>query len=513
MASIQAIGNCRVSSEEQLKNNSLPRQMQLVEDMAKNLNVELVRVWSGCVSAKVWTNIDRDDLNEMLAECKKNRRIKYAIFDEPDRFVRAMMETGWFFVEFRKLGVEVKFAAKPDLNTDNATNTLLLLLEMFKAEGSNEERQHKSIAGLTKAIEEGRYPFHPKIGYAEGCKAGVHIIDPQHGCIIKDILYRVAERLISPSEAVKEFNDSEFVKSGKHCPYKLDKFRLILTDPYYAGIVEMSKQVNKRNENGLHEAMITITQHQRLLEIVNNKHKCQKGARKGGNPKYVMNRVTVCEECAGKYVGFDHTNGKTNKVYERYRCRGCGKYMHMEYMHNQGREELNKMLLPEHIMKRLKNILGAMWDRQEQSASIEKANISREIKNIEKDLNDKAVSITDPSNALIKDRLLSMVETGESHIKKLRERLETIDQIRSNEKQGFLAFALKFIGNLGDSFFDNLTLAQREMCKQILFSAGFCVSPAGKVYTPEISPIYRLANNKKDLSNLEKSLMVRVKRL
>ena len=56
-------------------------------------------------------------------------------------------------------------------------------------------------------------------------------------------------------------------------------------------------------------------------------------------------------------------------------------------------------------------------------------------------------------------------------------------------------------------------MAQRKVCKQILFPAGFCVSSDKKVYTPEISPIYRLARNKKDLPSAEKSLLVRVKRL
>jgi len=515
MAEVLAIGNCRVSSDEQLKNNSLPRQRQLVEDMAKDLNVKLVRVWSGCVSAKVWTNINRKDLNEMLAECKKNRRIKYTIFDEPDRFIRAMMETGWFFVEFRKLGVEIKFATKPELNTNSAANTLMLLLEVFKAEGSNEERQHKSITGLTKALQDGRYPFQPKPGYIKGQIAGIHVINPKYGYIINDILHKVVEQLISPPEAVQEFNNSEYVTSGHHCPYKLDKFRLILTDPYYAGIVEMNKQVVYRNENGLHEPMITIKQHEKLLEIVNNHRKCQSGARKGGNPKYPMNTVTICEDCHGKFVGFDHTNGVTETIYERYRCRGrgCGKYLTRDEMHGQGKEVLNNMLLSDPMKKRLTEKLVKMWNRQEENATVEKANISREIIATEKDLNDKADAITDPSNAPIKERLLGMVEIGEKRAKDLRNKLDKIDKIKSDDKQRFLEFALSFINNLGTNFFGDLTQAQREMCKQILFPAGFCVSADKIVYTPEISPIYRLAGNKKDLSTAEKSLLVRVKRL
>jgi hypothetical protein len=50
-------------------------------------------------------------------------------------------------------------------------------------------------------------------------------------------------------------------------------------------------------------------------------------------------------------------------------------------------------------------------------------------------------------------------------------------------------------------------------CKQVIFPAGFYLDANKKVYTPEISPLYRLASNKKDLPATEKSLMVRVKGL
>jgi hypothetical protein len=50
-------------------------------------------------------------------------------------------------------------------------------------------------------------------------------------------------------------------------------------------------------------------------------------------------------------------------------------------------------------------------------------------------------------------------------------------------------------------------------CKQLLTPAGFWVDENENVYTPEISVLYRLATNKKDLSELEKSYMVRVTRL
>ena len=124
---VQAIANVRVSSDEQLKSNSLNRQEKAVREMAKKLDAELVHIWSGSVSSKKGNNIKRKDLKEMLDFCKRYKKVKYAIFDEPDRFMRSIFEFGYFIVEFKKLGVEVKFASKEELKMDTAADSLMLM--------------------------------------------------------------------------------------------------------------------------------------------------------------------------------------------------------------------------------------------------------------------------------------------------------------------------------------------------------------------------------------------------
>ncbi len=89
-SNVLAIANCRVSSDEQLLNNSLNRQQISVKSAADKLGVEIVKTWSGSVSSKAGTNIKRKDLLEMLDFCKQNKKVKYAIFDEYDRYMRSV---------------------------------------------------------------------------------------------------------------------------------------------------------------------------------------------------------------------------------------------------------------------------------------------------------------------------------------------------------------------------------------------------------------------------------------
>ena len=61
-----AIASCRVSSTEQLDNNSLGRQAASVQKAAEGLGVPIVRQWSGSVSSKRGNNLKRKDIDEMI---------------------------------------------------------------------------------------------------------------------------------------------------------------------------------------------------------------------------------------------------------------------------------------------------------------------------------------------------------------------------------------------------------------------------------------------------------------
>ena len=99
----------------------------------------------------------------------------------------------------------------------------------------------------------------------------------------------------------------------------MDKFRKILTDPFYARILIMDKQVKVRNEYGLHEGLIPKEQHLNLVKTMENKKKNQGGPRKNGNPDYPLSNHVSCSRCKGahngRYVGFKHSSGKNVHFY------------------------------------------------------------------------------------------------------------------------------------------------------------------------------------------------------
>jgi hypothetical protein len=329
---------------------------------------------------------------------------------------------------------------------------------------------------------------------------------------LKIVLLRIANRQVTPSQGLLELNASAFMHG--HAPYRMDKFRKIITDCFYAGIVEINKQVQLRNEYGLHEPLITKEQHYALLRIMNSKAKNQSGPRKNGNPKYPLNNILHCDQCSdqknNRFVGFDHSNGKNpDLVYEKYRCRACGCYCEREEIHTQVVKLFKDRLLTDKGQERLLKALDTAWKQEEEQMAQSAMRARHKISVLNEAVANQIDSVTDPSNALIKDDILTSIAKKKADIADLEDELEKLTAQVDDDKEHFLKFAFGFINNMGSRFLE-ISPEDRLRCKQIVFPAGFYMDANKKVYTPEISPIYRLVTTKKDLPETEKSFVVRL---
>lgn len=516
---VLAITTCRVSTPEQEENNSLKRQADAVKLAASELGAIIPAdgQWSGNVSSKVGNNVHRKDLKQMLDYCKKHPAVKYLIVHEVDRFMRSIQELFYFEVEFEKVGVKVWYASQPDLNTNDHKSKLFKALEAFKGEASNVERITKSIDGQTDALKDGRYPFAPKPGYKRGYFKGIQEPHDIKAPILKEVLLDIVYKRLEPTDALKKLNASKFMGNGK-THYKMDKFRKIVTDPFYAGVVEIDKQVKYRNENGRHVPLITLEQHYELLRIMENKKKYQTGPRKNGNPEYPLSNLVTCQLCVEssripRYVGFKHGNGKsTTLVYHKYRCRSCRRYISRDSLHLQVAELFNDYVITDGNIDIFMTALNEVWKQQEGQSRQDALRLARQIDDTKALISSQAFAAIDPTNISIKQEILSNIAMKKDELADLEDKLSTLKHEAESDKEKFLRFALDFVGNMSSKFMQ-LSRGDRQKCKQIIFPAGFYLDKDNKVYTPEISPLYRLAAYKRDTEVSQNVNMVRVQGL
>lgn len=516
MGNFVSVANCRVSSNEQLSNNSLNRQQSSVLEAAVKLNAPIVKIWSGSVSSKAGTNVKRKDLRDMLNFCRSNKKVKYAIFDEYDRYMRSVNEGPYFEVLFQQLGVKVWYASESDtFNGDDALAKFMSSMSAYKAEGSNEERQRKSISGQTAAIFAGKYPFVPKPGYRKGRISGIPDIDPVKGPALQKVLKRVASNRITPSEGLIELNNSRFMQS--HSTYRMDKFRSICTDPFYAGIVDINKQVKIRNENGLHVPLVSRAEHLALTEIFKLKKKVQGGPKKNGNPKYPCNNLITCAKCKdkinGRLVGFDHGNGKPNsKIYEKYRCRSCGQYISREDLHDQIKKLFYQYSMSTESLSLINKSLTEIWKKESYQSENSKKELEKKIAHYKRTISIKVDAAIDPDNEIIKEDILSSIEKLKRELKTLINEYERIERDNFDSYRELIVFGFGFLITMGFNFLE-LSPDNRLKCKQMIFPEGILLDSKLKVYTPSVSPLFSLSTKKIDAVTPNDTHMVRVRGL
>lgn len=519
-----AIALCRVSTSEQLQNNSLNRQDEAVEQCAKELGVKIVRKWSGDVSTKRGKNLKRPDLKEMLDTCKKNRRIKYLLIDEPDRFMRSMNEAIYFEVEFEKLGVKVWYASDAELNSDDQMARFMRFLKYFTAEGSNEERMKKSISGGQKSIRDGKLPSHPKTAYKKGTVSGVHVPDEPIARPFQKALKMVADYSKTPTDALKWLMTTEFGK--RHPRYKMDKFRKHACDGYYWGVVELEGKINARNEKGLHEPLISKAEHESILRVFNKNAKKQQGYRPDKETKYPLSNKITCITCElaerrnPRFSSAPISNGSKNhgkvrkkiSYYEKYRCRTCNRYVERDQIHDSFSELLNSIVLPEPEYKKLKTKLVATFNAKHNEARNEALRLEAVNASIRQNIANQVVALTDPSNAFIADDIRGVIEKHKAELTDNQEKIDLLSEQHESDLGEFLNFALSFLDDKGKRFFD-LSVEHKNWCTQMVFTGKIYVDTDGKVYTHEISPILRYKKDPVGSAFAEKSHMVRVRRL
>ena len=201
----------------------------------------------------------------------------------------------------------------------------------------------------------------------------------------------------------------------------MDKFRKIVTDPYYAGVIEINKQVKVYNKNGLHESLISYEEHLRLVKIMDSKPKYQIGPKRNGNPMFPLSNLLEDDSCLdqkdrGRLVGVPLTNGKSPKIYKKYRCRTCRHAWTQEAMHEKIVELFQKYEMSTDAQRKIIKALDIVW-KNDSEKRLENIYAARKSIAATKDqIRQQVENATNPANEAIKDDILDIIKDRKAHL-------------------------------------------------------------------------------------------------
>lgn len=492
----QAIALCRVSTVKQsVEGSSMEVQDENARKTADYLNADLVEIWkSKGVSSKQGKNLARKDLNEMLAYAKANKRVKFVIVDIADRFMRGGLKEHYYWsgrFDF-EAGAKLVYAQKLHLyeQADTPMADFEEVMDVMRAKSSNDERIGKTSNGMQARVAAGYYPSNPKTGYMRSETPGLHIPKEPEWSILRSGFLQVLEG-IPIKDVVASINANG---------YKIDthRFKIMLKDPFYAGIIQMSSW--KVNPSGLHKAMITKEQHELLKNIV-------KGVvytpHKQYNPEFPLSKIMTCKECLEegaknpKIVGYTNHNGRGNS-YNRYKCRACKKnYMLRDDLHGELNGILSSLRLAEDKVKDFLAGLRQVWEQEQATSFNTTEALKSRLSSLEHDK--KEVVLKQVRGTLAEDRADIAIEALDEDIAVIKQQIESISTIEQDFVE-FVEFALNTVEGFREKFWE-LDQEHQVWCKQLLFPDGFSVSRDKKVYTPTISDFYLCINTEKSHEN------------
>ena len=496
------IALCRVStSKQRLEGNSLSAQEVRINKVAEELfNCELVRTWSLDISSRKGKNFKRKDLEEMLVYCKKNRRIKFLFVDEHDRYMRSVDEyymwKGRFLYE---AGVTLVIAAKPELALNpNSASMAIEFFGVWQGEVSNEERITKTTDKMQARVAAGYFPGAVHTCYQTTKVRGLHApLEPQWS-LMQTAMRRILYDSYTLHQALKWLEAQGFTLTGAS-GLDMNKFKRKLVDPYYAGITKISTW--DIEGIGLHKAMISKEERERLIEIVSGVKK--KFNRQVHNPDFQMSSITDCEECsklhlkAGKFVGYRNHNGKrveVRKYYERYMCRSCKLGMTKADVHDQMTTKLKPLKTSKPVKNELKEAMQIVWERRSADSGQLVDRLHQKLSALTSEKDNLVRSIG--SNPALAEDIAESVTKIKQEIKDAEKDL-TGAQNKDDNFNAFVDFSLDYVDDLNANWWD-LTPDRRERCKQLTFPGGIFVTKNKTVSTPLLSAIYRYESIKKE---------------
>jgi site-specific DNA recombinase len=306
----------RVSTDEQAeKGYSQKHQDDRLREHCKHHNIEIVGSYWEDFSGK---SFDRPEFNKLIDHLKKHRNsADLLLFLKWDRFSRNVAESYVMISRLKKMGIEPQAIEQP-LDMSIPESKIMLAIYLAAPEVENDRRSLNTIAGMRKAMKEGRHVNMAPRGYRNARDENNNpIITPgKDAPIIKWVFEEVVKGL---------YNVMEIWRMARAKGLRISKSQIwnILRNPIYCGriLVPAYKSEKAMVVKASHEPIITHELFDEVQDILNGR-KRKFPTRQTAKEDLPLRGYLKCKQCGGKITG-SASKGNGGK-YFYYHCQnGC----------------------------------------------------------------------------------------------------------------------------------------------------------------------------------------------
>jgi len=185
----RAIVYVRVSDARQKDNTSLDAQEQFCRQWCESNGVQVDRVFvEAGASAK---SADRPEFQRMFRWLEQNHSdISHVLVDKWDRFSRNLDDGVEYRIRLKRWHIELVSATQP-VTDDPAGRLMHNILQSF-GQFDNEQRAERSLRGMKRQAEAGRFVNPAPLGYRNNGKKSPSLMQNEHSPLVRGMFERVA---------------------------------------------------------------------------------------------------------------------------------------------------------------------------------------------------------------------------------------------------------------------------------------------------------------------------------
>ncbi len=516
---------CRVSSEEQArKGYSLDAQEKYCSEFAKNKGLNIVGVFRD--EGRSGTTLNRPALKDVLSMCQQNKSIDALLIQETDRLARNTKDHLTVKAILKKEEVQILSVAQPMLDDSPEgamIDTIIASINQFQSDINS----RKTKKGLQERFDQGWFPGWVPLGYLNKAIEGnnntrtrkIVIKDPDKWILVKEgfELYLTGEYSV---DAIKDILNEKGLRSKNGKKLQRSVFAAMLKNPFYTGIMKW----NGQEKIGKHEPIITLTQHQRIQDIIasHNMHACRKRKH-----LFLLTGFIYCNACGLRYTA-DKNKAKKKEYYHcanRHIHSNRGQNIPVNDLEKQIEEQFKKLQFSDEFINGVMIKLRKLYYEEQEKLDSQKSILSNKKKAVEskRDIAEEKLlsgTISDDDFIRLSNQFKLELKEIQNQVFKLEGKrdydVNTIQEILKlcrNIYEGYKDASYELKRNYLGLFWDKFMIQDKKIVKSYPSLLTQCLLEENKVMLrPNLlrSPltIITLLNDQKYISYLKEKLKV-----
>ncbi len=459
----QAVIYCRVSTLEQTKNLSLETQRTACVEYCQRCGYEVAQVF--VEEGESARTADRTELKRLLDYVRQHKgQIGAVVVYSISRFARAQHDHVVLRALLGTIGVTLRSVTEAfdDTSTGRLTEALLSAISQF----DNETRAERTQAGMMAAMDKGRWPFRPPLGYQRAPSREIRsamVPDPERAPLIT-----LAFKLFATGKYTKRQVLSRVTARGlrtrKGKKLTDQSFEQLLKNEVYTGWV-VSKVWGKR-VRGIHTPLVDEETFHRVQALrLGRGFALTPHVR--NNEDFPLRAFIRCEECGRPLTG-SWSQGR-HKQYAYYRCQNNCVSVRKNDLEKLFLAHLKQMTPKKEYVALFRASVLDVWEERKKEASSQARELDRRLEELEHRRNQL-------ETAFLFDKSISK-DTYDRQYDALRQEMALTKVAKYDQEldeidiEGLLACAERLLLSPAQQWLA-FSLDQRQRFQKILFPAG-----------------------------------------